>query len=88
MNFFEKIVEWIFAIGIALSPTIPAALVGAYFYFTAENMTGQAVGIAIAVAGLIAGIFLVVRIKKKTSATEFSSRIIATPELDKKKEEK
>lgn len=83
MNFFEKIVEWFFMIRLALAPTLLGVIVGGYFYLTATSSSGIIIGIAIAVVGLILGILLVIRVKKKQTATEFISRVMATPELDK-----
>lgn len=88
MNFFEKIIEWIFMARLALSPVLVGVIVGGYFYLSAEGITGEMIGIAIAVAGLIAGIILVIRVKRRKTAVEFLSRVNASPELDKKPEEK
>lgn len=87
MKFFEKFVELLFIIRLALSPILVGGLVGAYIYFDALSLPGEILGIGIIIAGLILGILLVMRVKRKQTAVEFLTKVMATPELDKKKKE-
>lgn len=87
MKFFEKLIEWLFVIRVALSPTLLGIVVGSYFYFTASTVKEEILSISIAVTGLILGIVLVIYVKRKRTAVEFMTQIMATPELDKKKKE-
>lgn len=87
MSYFEKIIEILFAIRIALSPALIGLATGAYLYFSAASLNGELLGIGIVIAGIIAGIVLVIRVKKKQTAVGFLTKVMATPELDRKKEE-
>lgn len=88
MKFVAWFVELIFMIRLALAPTLAGVLIGGYFYVTAVTTTRLICGIGIAVLGFIAGIVLVVRVKKKKTAAEFLSRINASPDLDNEAEKK
>lgn len=82
-----KIVAWLieafFTIKLFLSPALLGGLIGAYFYISANNDAQIYLAYAIWVAGILLGILLAWKVKKKEYATEFLSRIIATPDLDK-----
>ena len=87
-----KILEWIAeAIGwllIVASPLLIALGIGAVIYFPNPTTTSLIIGITIAASGLIIGILWATKIwKTKKGTVQFLSRIMATPELDKKETE-
>lgn len=84
MSFFEKIIEWVFVIRLGLAPTLLGSLGGTYLYFTAHTLIDEIIAFGVAIIGLILGIVLVIVVKKKETATDFMSRILASPDLDKK----
>jgi len=87
-NFFEKIVEFFSMVKIALSPILIFTIAGIACYFWLEGALGAFVGLALVVLGLMVGVWLAIYIHKKHGAIEFNARLDATPELDKKEEEK
>jgi len=86
MSFFEKIVEFFFMVKLALSPICLGVLGGGFVVLTSVEITMKILGYGIMVLGLVLGIVIVWRVKKKKLATEFIAEIIATPDLDKKDE--
>ena len=87
MSFFEKIVEFFFMVKLALSPICLGVLGGGFVVLTSVEMTMKILGYGIMLLGVVLGITLVWRVKKKKMAAEFLSEIMATPEPDKKKDE-
>lgn len=84
IKFLGKAIEWMFMIRIALSPILLCGLIAAYLYVTAQTDIQIYTACAVAVSGIVLGVWLVIRVKRKNTATEFMARIIATPDLDKK----
>lgn len=82
MNFFDKLIEAINWFKIVLSPLLVGLILGGLFYLYQPNTTGILIGSLIAATGLTVGIILATRISKKMGATEFNTKIYATPELD------
>ena len=83
-KFFEKVIEFFSMILIALSPIIIFTLIGITCYYSFQSVTGIIIGSGSVIFGLILGIWLAIHSHKKQGATEFNSRIHATPELDEK----
>lgn len=84
-----KVFEWITeAVGwlqIVASPLLIGLGIGAIVYFQNPTATRLVIAITIASLGLIIGILLATKIwKTKEGTIWFLSRIMATPELDKK----
>ncbi|MGF1565024.1 MAG: hypothetical protein ACFCUH_06630 [Flavobacteriales bacterium] len=85
---FEYIIEAIGWLQIVASPLLIGLGIGAFIYFPNPTSTRLAIGISVATIGLIIGILLATKIwKTKEGTIWFLSRIMATPELDKKKAE-
>lgn len=86
-----KIFEWITeAIGwlqIVASPLLIGLGIGAFVYFQNPTTTRLVIGISFATLGLIIGILWATKIWKTNGTIWFMSRIMATPELDKKENE-
>ncbi len=80
---FEKLIEAFSWIKIMLSPTIIGALLGVIAYANLSSPMGLTVGIALTIIGLIIGIVWATQVVKKGSASEFISRVNASPDLDK-----
>ena len=82
-KFFIELICWF---EIVLSPFLIGLTLGAicYFYFSGES--GLITGIILSLAGLIVGIIWATRIWKQEGTSHYMSRIMATPELDKKPE--
>jgi uncharacterized membrane protein YqjE len=87
MSFFEKIVEFFFMVKLALSPILLGILGGGFVVLTSIEITMKILGYGIMVLGLVLGVVLVWRVKKKKLATDFMAEVMATPELDGKKDE-
>lgn len=87
-----KILEWIAEalswLKIAASPTLLGLFLGFLFYLFKPDVVGLIFGGLFSVVGLVIGIILATNISKKMEATEFNSRIYATPDFDKLHEEK
>lgn len=85
IKFFEKLTELIGWLRIVASPLFIGLAIGAIVYFSNPTITALVIGISIASIGLIIGILIATKIwKTKEGTMWFLSRIMATPELDKK----
>lgn len=85
---FELITELIGWCQIMLSPTLIGSLIGIIVYANFENFIGKTIGICIATVGLLIGIIWATKVfKSKKGTVWFMSRVMATPELDKKNED-
>ena len=78
----RKFVEFLAWMQIVISPLIVAVIGGGIFYLYFQGLTRIIGWILIGLVGLILGIVFANRVTRKTSATEFISRIDASPELD------
>ncbi|RZL44128.1 MAG: hypothetical protein EOP00_21170 [Pedobacter sp.] len=83
----EQITEIIGWIQIVLSPTLFCSFIGSWIYYSNPNKTRLIVAILVILFGLIVGIIYATKIWKTKGTVWFVSRISATPELDKEKEE-
>ena len=81
-RFLEMLVEVLSWLKIVASPFLIGLLLGGLFYLYKPDMAGAIIGGLIAVIGLVIGIVLATAISKKVGATEFNSRIMATPDFD------
>lgn len=84
---FEFITEVIGWLQIVASPLLIGLGIGALVYFSNPTNTRLVIGITVAVLGLIIGILWATKIWKTKGTISFMSRIMATPELDKKETE-
>jgi hypothetical protein len=81
---FTEIVGWI---QIAASPFLIGLIIGAVIYFLNPKRSTMIVGISISAIGLGIGAIWATRVWKHTGTIHFMSRIVSTPELDKKNED-
>lgn len=86
-KFLEKIPEFIAWLQIVAAPTIVGVIIGFIVYLAEPSTFRLILGISITIIGVGIGILIANRIKKKRGTVEFMSKVIATPELDKKEEE-
>lgn len=84
---FELITEVIGWLQIAASPLLIGLVSGAIIYLTDPSLTRLIAGIAVATAGMIAGIVWANKQWRGKGTIWFMSRIMATPDLDKPDEE-
>ncbi len=84
---FEFITEVIGWLQIVASPLLIGLIIGSIIYFTDPSKTRLIIGITFAIAGLILGIIWGTNQWKGKGTIWFMSRIMATPELDKKDKE-
>lgn len=79
---FETITEILGWLQIVLSPTLFCAAIGAWIYFSNQNLTRLIIAICISLLGLIIGILYANKIWKTKGTVWFISRVNASPELD------
>lgn len=82
---FTEIMGWL---QIAASPLLIGALIGGAVYLSNPTPGRLAIGILIALAGLIIGIAWATYVWKKKGTINFVSRIDASPEPDEEEKEK
>lgn len=84
-----KIIEWLieafFTIKLFLSPTLIGGLIDTYIYLTSNSEIQVYVAYGIWSLGVLLGIFLAWRVKRKKVATEFFGEILSTPDIGSKK---
>lgn len=82
---FEYIIEALGWLRIVASPLLIGLAIGAVIYFPYPTTTRLVIGILFAAIGLIVGVLWATKIWRTKAGTEaFLSRIMSTPELDKK----
>jgi hypothetical protein len=84
LEFIPKAIAWL---QIALSPTLIGGIAGFIIYKYRDDIYGAVIGIVLASLGIIIGVVWATRVWKKRGTVELMSRIMATPELDKKEED-
>jgi hypothetical protein len=88
LDIFDSAFEIIGWIQIAISPTIIGAIIAFFVYSSNKSKAGFIIAIIIFFAGLILGAIWATSVSKKKGTIFFMSRVSASPELDKKEEEK
>ena len=88
MKLLEKIPELIGWLQIAIAPTIVGAIAGVLIYLSNPSTFRLILAIAVVILCLILGIYLAKRIYKKKGTVDFLSKVIETPEMNKKEESK
>lgn len=83
MIIIKKLISILAWLQIAAAPSIPGFLIGFAVFKIYLRTTGIIVGISISVLGLIYGIILAEKVRRKKGTIDFISRISATPELTK-----
>lgn len=85
LKFITEALGWL---RIAASPTIIGLFLGALVYNSNPSVLTLLIGILIAISGIIVGVVWATRIWKKQGTMWFLSRTMASPDLDKKENEK
>lgn len=78
----ETLIEWFSLLKIIASPLLAGGVLGlvAFLYFS--GLTGIIACTVCVLTGLIAGIWLVKRIRKKQNAVDFNARVYASPDVN------
>lgn len=79
---FERFTESLGWLKIAASPTLVGLVIAAIIYFPNPTSTTLIIGLLVAILGLATGIVWATKHLKKNGTIDFSSRVMATPELD------
>lgn len=82
MNFFEKVLELINWIKIFLSPFVISLIIGGLIFLSSNNIWIQSLSLLIVVLGIITGIYLAEKIRKKHGTERFMAKINESPDLD------
>lgn len=83
-EWFVEIVGWL---RIVASPFFLGIIAGIVIYGFKPDISGFVIGAIVALISLIIGIIWATKILKKHGTNHFLSRIMATPELDERKED-
>jgi hypothetical protein len=83
-EYFTEIVGWV---QIVASPFLAGLIIGAIIYFSKPNRLTLLIAIVIAIIGLTMGVVWATRVWRKKGTMHFMSRVMATPELDKKEDD-
>lgn len=83
-EYFTELVGWI---QIVASPFLAGLIIGAIIYLSKPNRLTLIIAIIIATTGLTIGVIWATRVWRKKGTMHFMSRVMATPELDKKEDD-
>jgi hypothetical protein len=78
-----EVVGWL---QIVASPALTGLVIGFLIYLYTPDTLGMLLGIAVASIGFIVGVIWATKVWKRSGTVHFMSRVMATPELDKKDE--
>ncbi len=84
----ENTIETISFMKIVVSPLLVALFIGIVIYANKTDTLGLMIGVIVTLAGLIAGILLALWTRKNGGASEFNSRVNASPDIDEMVREK
>lgn len=87
-DILETISEIFGWIRIVLSPLLIGAGLGAIIYYNYPTWTSFIIAILLGVLGLVIGVIWATRVWDKQGTIQFLSRVDASPDLDKKVDEK
>lgn len=87
INIFEWFVEILGWFRIVASPLFLGIIAGIVIYGFKPDNSGLLIGAIVVILSLIIGIIWATKVWKKQGTNQFLSRIMATPELDKLKED-
>jgi hypothetical protein len=87
MKIFQFITEAFGWLQIAASPFVVGLILGGIVYLLKRDIVGLSLGIGIASIGLIVGIIWATRVWQRKGTVNFMSRLLGTPELNKKERE-
>lgn len=82
------LIELVSSARIVLSPFLFGVFIGGIIYYFKQDKSGLVMGGLVAGIGLVLGVLWAVKVKKKMLATDFMSRVNASPDLDKIDEKK
>lgn len=83
---FDYFIEVLCWVQIVASPFAISILIGGIVYFTRPGRTTLTIAIIIGITGLITGIIWATTVWRKKGTNNYLSRIMASPDLDKKSE--
>ena len=81
-DLFTELIGWL---RIVASPFLVGLIIGAFIYFPKPNTSRFIIALLIVTLSLVTGIVWATRVWRKKGTVHFMSKIIATPELDKPK---
>jgi hypothetical protein len=84
MKIFQFVTEAVGWLQIMASPFAAGLLLGGIVYLAKRDTVGLGIGIGIASIGLIVGIIWATGVWQKKGTVNFMSRLLGTPELNKK----
>jgi hypothetical protein len=87
MKVFDTITEVFGWLQIVASPLVAGLVIGALVYLAKRDTIGLAIGITIAAIGLVVGVVWATKVWGRKGTVNFMSRLLNTPELDKKEGE-
>jgi predicted membrane-bound dolichyl-phosphate-mannose-protein mannosyltransferase len=87
MKVFQFITEAFGWLQIVASPLVAGLIIGGLVYLAKRDTIGLSIGIGIALIGLIVGVIWATRVWRKKGTVDFMSRLLGTPELEKKESE-
>jgi hypothetical protein len=87
MKVFHVITEVFGWLQIAASPFLAGLIIGGIVYLAKRDAIGLTIGIIIASIGLVVGIVWATKVWRSQGTVNFMSRLLGTPELDKKESE-
>jgi hypothetical protein len=87
MKVFHVITEVFGWLQIVASPFLAGLIIGGIVYLAKRDAIGLTIGIIIASIGLVVGIVWATKVWRRKGTVNFMSRLLGTPELDKKERE-
>jgi len=81
---FTSILAWL---QIAISPILIGIIIGLVLYSYLGGVIGLILSLIIVIAGFVSGIIWAEKTRKKKGTVEYLSRVMATPELDEKRQD-
>ena len=87
MRILRPILEIIGWLQIAASPIVAGLIIGSIIYSAKTDTIGLIIGIIIALTGLVVGVIWATKVWRREGTMNFMSRLLGTPELDKKQSE-
>lgn len=87
LKFVGFLIEAYAWLRIMLSPFLFGIILGVVVYSLKTDKFGLVLGITIALVGLVFGIIWAMKVRKKMRAIDFISRVNASPDLDKIRDE-
>ena len=84
LRLIPEIIGWL---QIAASPLVAGLIIGTIIYLAKTDTIGLIIGIIIALTGLVVGVVWATKVWRREGTVNFMSRLLGTPELDRKQSE-